>query len=297
MKDRQFGRVRFIIGENKGRYPFSHSVYIEGEKARILIDPACSLDKLNQLREAKAIDAVWLSHWHEDHFMYLYLFKNYPLWLSEKDFPPLTDINIFLDWYGIETDSCRDYWRRTIQEQFQYHPRKKASFIKDGDIIDCGSVTVKVIATPGHTPGHLSFFFREEKILFLGDYDLSSFGPWYGDIYSDIDETISSIRRLKEISANIWIACHDTGLFEANPGELWQCYENIIYERESKILEYLKQPRTLAEIVSAWLIYGKPREPMAFFELGERSLLKKHLERLQKQGRVVCDKNFYARVS
>ena len=24
----------------------------------------------------------------------------------------------------------------------------------------------------------------------MGDYDLTSFGPWYGDLYSDIDQTI-----------------------------------------------------------------------------------------------------------
>lgn len=293
MKDRQFGRVRFVGGENKGRYPFSHSVYIEGEKEHIIVDPACSFEKLKVLREREGIDAVWLSHWHEDHFTYLYLFNTCTLRIEKSDFPPLTDINILLDWYGIESGSHRDYWRKAIQEQFHYQPRNVANFIKDGEIIDCGSVTVEVIATPGHTPGHLSFFIREEKVLILGDYDLTAFGPWYGDVYSDIDETIDSIRRLKEIPARIWITGHDTGLFEENPGALWQRYENVIYERDNKILEFLKQPRTLEEMVSAWLIYGKPREPKAFFEFGERALLKKHLQRLEKQGKVILDDNHY----
>jgi hydroxyacylglutathione hydrolase len=159
MKDRQFGRVRFIRGENKGRYPFSHSVYIEGDKEHIIIDPACSLDKLGLLKQNEGVDAVWLSHWHEDHFTYLYLFDNLTLRLAKRDFPPLTDIDSLLDWYGIESGNHRDYWRKAILEKFHYQPRKKANFITDGAIIDCGSVTVEVIATPGHTPGHLYFFF------------------------------------------------------------------------------------------------------------------------------------------
>jgi glyoxylase-like metal-dependent hydrolase (beta-lactamase superfamily II) len=294
MKDRQWGRVRFISGENKGRYPFSHSVYIEGEKARIVIDPASSLDKLSLLRDTESVDTVWLSHWHEDHFKYLYLFDHCSLGLSERDFPPMTDINVLLDWCGIETESYRDYWKNTVQKKFRYQPRKEARFIKDGEIIDCGSVTVEAILTPGHTPGHLSFFFREEKVLFLGDYDLTSFGPWYGDFHSDIDDTIKSIRRLQKIPAKIWITSHEKGLFEENPGEIWQRYENVIYERDSKILEFLGQPRTPEEILSAWLIYGKSREPIEFFEFAERSLLKKHLQRLEKLNRIILDNNHYA---
>ena len=293
MKDRQLGRVRFISGENKGRYPFCHSLYIEGEKTRIIIDPACSLDKLKLLQQKEGVDAVWLSHSHEDHIAFLYLFENCPVRISPRDYPPLTDINVLLDWYGIDAGSDRECWREMIEQQFHYFAVKNAIFFQDGEIVDCGSVTAEVIATPGHTPGHLSFFFPEEKILFLGDYDLTSFGPWYGDVNSDIDETIKSVRRLQKIPANIWITSHDKGLFEENPGEFWQRYENIIYERDNKVMEFLKQPKTPEEILAAWLIYGKPREPLFFFEFGERVLVTKHLQRLEKLNRIVLDNNHY----
>ncbi len=293
MKDRQLGRVRFIYGDNKGRYPFCHSIYVEGEKTRIVIDPASSLDKLKLLQQNEGVDAVWLSHSHEDHFAFLYLFENCPVRISPRDYPPLSDINIFLDWYGVEAGSNRESWREMMMQQFRYTPINNGNFFQDGEIVDCGSVTVEVIATPGHTPGHLSFFFPEEKVLFLGDYDLTSFGPWYGDVYSDIDETIKSVRRLQKISADIWITSHEKGFFEENPGEFWQKYENIIYERDNKVLEYLKQPRTLQEIIAAWLIYGKAREPLFFYEFGERSLVTKHLQRLEKQNRIIFDNNHY----
>jgi glyoxylase-like metal-dependent hydrolase (beta-lactamase superfamily II) len=153
-----------------------------------------------------------------------------------------------------------------------------------------------VIPTPGHTPGHLSFFFPEEKILFLGDYDLTSFGPWYGDVYSSIEQTIKSIHKLKAIHARKWIVSHGTGLFDENPGKLWDDYENVIYLREERILEFLNKPKTLEKILAAWLIYGKPREPREFFEFNELVLLVKHIEYLERRGKIMLDDNQYVKI-
>jgi len=44
MKARCFGPIRFIPGENRGKYPFCHSLYIDG--VGILIDPASDRDRL-----------------------------------------------------------------------------------------------------------------------------------------------------------------------------------------------------------------------------------------------------------
>jgi len=297
MQDRQFGRLRFISGNNRGKYPFNHSVYIEGGGARIIIDPACSLEKLTALRDQEGVDMVWLSHWHEDHIHYKYLFAGAQVWISETDFPPLTDIEVFLDWYGITDDKIRAYWEKIMREGFHYQSLNSAYFFPINEEAVIGGVRVQTIATPGHTPGHLSFFFPEEEVLFIGDYDLTPFGPWYGDAASSIEETIESIRCLKQIPAKTWIACHEKGLFEENPGKLWDDYENIIYEREEKILNFVtKKPSTLVEISAAWLIYGRPREPVEFFEPNERVLVKKHLERLQKNGIVVKEGDIYSKV-
>ncbi len=295
MEDRQFGRIRFIRGENDGRYPFNHSLYIEGGNARVIIDPASDLAKLKLVKKKDGVDLVWLSHWHEDHTHYLYLFEDCPKWISTRDFPPLTDIEIFLDWYGLKEAHQRNYWKKVMLEMFNFIPLQKARFIEDDEKIDLGNLQVQVIATPGHTPGHLSFFFPEEEILFLGDYDLTPFGPWYGDVASSIEDTIKSISRLKAIMAKRWITCHETGLFEETPGDLWQHYENVIYEREARVLEFLSQPRSLKEIAAVWLIYGKPRKPIEFFEFNERVLVKKHLDYLVRQGRIVCEKDIYSR--
>jgi hydroxyacylglutathione hydrolase len=42
-------------------------------------------------------------------------------------------------------------------------------FIEDNEIISFGNSTVKVIFTPGHSPGHISLYSEEDKFIICGD--------------------------------------------------------------------------------------------------------------------------------
>jgi glyoxylase-like metal-dependent hydrolase (beta-lactamase superfamily II) len=169
---------------------------------------------------------------------------------------------------------------------FHFKPRRPAGYLEAGQAIDLGGVTVEVIPTPGHTPGHTALFFREPAVLFMGDYDLTRFGPWYGDRDSSIAGTIASIERLRSIPAKIWLTGHEDGVFDHEPGPLWDDYLGVIDTRESKLLNLLRTPQTMADIVNAWIVYQKPREPAAFFAFAEEALMRKHLERLSASGEV-----------
>lgn len=290
MEERHFGPVWFIPGENHGKYPFCHSIYIEG--SGVLIDPASDRERLVQLRENPGVKTVWLSHWHEDHFMHIDLFDDLPLCISEPDAPPLSNLELFMDSYGINDDS-RDYWRSFFKEQFHFRPRKPTRFLQGGEIIHLSGVTVEAISTPGHTPGHLAFFFKEPEVLFIGDYDLTRFGPWYGDVDSSIEGTIASVKHLRRIPAKVRVTSHETGVFEEEPGEMWNQYLDVINEREEKLMNLLEEPQTLEDIVGSWIVYGRPREPKTFFEFSERSLIKKHLEKLMNEGLVTIEGEKY----
>lgn len=289
--EKHFGPVWFLPGDKGGRYPFCHSVYIQGPG--ILIDPASNRKRLMELREDPGVKTVWLSHWHEDHHMHLDLFDDLPLRISERDATPISDLSLFMDAYGMEDPNERRYWEEIMTNDFHFRPRKPERFLRGGDTVSLEGINVDLIATPGHTPGHMAFLFREPGILFLGDYDLSSFGPWYGDVESSIEDTILSVRILKQVQARTWITGHETGLFEQEPGDLWENYLDVISTRENRLLDLLKKPRSLEEIVGAWIIYGKPREPKAFYEFGERAHMIKHLEKLIKEGRVFLDEDRY----
>jgi glyoxylase-like metal-dependent hydrolase (beta-lactamase superfamily II) len=294
MGDRQFGPVRLIHCGEKGRYPRSHSVYIEG--AGVLIDAGADAARYRELAAGPGVREVWLSHWHEDHLTHLDLFADRPLRIMAADAGGLEGVDAMLDWYGYGKPEYRDYWRKTLKEDFHIRPRRATRHFTPGEVIDLGSCTAEVIHAPGHTPGFAAFFFREPRVLFMGDYDLTAFGPWYGDRAGSIDETIASVRRLQQVPARAWLTSHEDGCFEGDVAQVFDDYLAVIEAREAKLLDLLAQPRTMEEIVAACLVYRKPREPKAFFEWGEGAIMGKHLARLMQRGAVVLEGGRYRRL-
>lgn len=292
MEEQQFGPVTVIPGENRGRYPHCHSLYVAG--AGVLIDPASDRERLKRLKRENGVSQVWLSHWHEDHFMHLDLFHDVPLCIMEPDAPPLADMNALMDAYGVDEEFKED-WRFLFRGTFHFRPRTPDRFLGDGETVDLGTTRARVIATPGHTPGHAAFYFDRPDVLFMGDYDLTRFGPWYGDRDSDIDALIRSADRLRDIPAGIRIASHETGIFGDIPASLWDSYLDVIRIREEKLMNFLESPRTMAEIVDAAIIYGRPRKPRYIYAFGEKAHMKKHLERLMQTGLVIEDNGRFVR--
>ncbi len=293
MQERSFGPIRFIPGPNRGKYPFCHSVYVEG--AGILIDPSGDRERLKRLRDEEGVTAVWLSHWHEDHFMHLDLFDDRPLAIHPADAPMLTDVDVFLDAYGIDDPDTRRHWQSVLTETFHFRPRQADRFLEEGQIIDLGEVQVEVLHTPGHTPGHLAFRFIEPEVLFLGDYDLTAFGPWYGDRDSSIAQTVAAVRRLQVTPARYLLTCHETGVFEAAPANTWEAYLAVIDQRRQALLDLLAAPCSMEDIVNAWIVYRKPREPLEFYAHAEQALMGKHLEELVDSGQVLRVGNRFQR--
>src|SRR5579871_3784629 len=41
--------------------------------------------------------------------------------------------------------------------------------VRESDVVRVGSLAAHVIATPGHTAGHISYFLPTEKLVFVGD--------------------------------------------------------------------------------------------------------------------------------
>jgi glyoxylase-like metal-dependent hydrolase (beta-lactamase superfamily II) len=293
MHEQTFGPVRFIPGPNRGKYPYCHSIYVEG--ARILIDPAADRERLKRLRAEEGVDAVWLSHWHEDHFMHLDLFDDLPLAIHAADAPMLADMETFLDAYGLEAPEIRDRWRTELKATFHFRPRRADRLLAANEIIDLGDVRVEVLHTPGHTPGHLAFRFVEPEVLFMGDYDLTAFGPWYGDRDASIAQTVAAVRRLQGIPARIRLTGHETGVFENASPDVWDAYLAVIDHRRQALLDLLAVPRRMADIVNAWIVYRKPREPLAFYAHAEKALMGKHLEELLASGQAVVQAGGYFR--
>ena len=154
--EKKFGPVWFLPGQNRGRYPFCNSVYVEGEG--IVFDPAQDRDKLIELKDGPGVNEVWLSHWHEDHITYLNLFEDIPLKISEHDAPPLGDLDLFLDWYGMDVPDERAAWKVAMVNQFNFKPRVPTHTFSGHEVIKLENITIESYTRPRSYSGSYGVF-------------------------------------------------------------------------------------------------------------------------------------------
>ena len=105
--------------------------------------------------------------------------------------------------HGAETD-----WIEDIDKQYRERPTptfrtyvqngtKVDRVVKDGEVLDLGGgESLKVIHTPGHSAGSISFIYSADGALFSGDAIPVAGGL---PIYSDVFVTIQSIKKLKAV--------------------------------------------------------------------------------------------------
>jgi len=291
MFDFEKGRIKLIRG---GRYPHSHTVFIDDEQ-RALIDAASSEETLMAIHRERPVTILIVSHGHEDHTMYNYLFPDAQFWVPEGDAPVFQDVDRLIDCYAPESDDQRKNWRKLLIQECHYQIREPDRLLVDGDSLEFGNTRCSVIHTPGHTPGHCAFHFLEEKVLYLADLDLTKAGPYYGDIASSLEDTVTSLERLASIDVDVYLTAHGKGIYDGDPEHIHR-YVKVIQEREHRLLEFLSErPRTLDEVTQQGIVYGPPRVVAGFWDLSisERAIMLQHLKYLTKQGRVRIEGELY----
>jgi glyoxylase-like metal-dependent hydrolase (beta-lactamase superfamily II) len=92
--------------------------------------------------------------------------------------------------------------------------------VVDGDVLSyCGGI--KVIYTPGHTPGHISLYHRDSKTLITGDemniQDGHLTGPNQRNTY-DMEEAIKSLQKFTQYDIQN-IVCYHSGLYNNDANE------------------------------------------------------------------------------
>lgn len=282
MMHRLTDRIWVVEGGKNGRYPYAHSLYV-ADGGGFLVDAGSDPAEIEQLRNGEGIGAVVMTHYHEDHITYLSRIPDAEVWSSSADAPALESLETLLSWYGVLGNEWDAFYRNLFVHKFPFAPRKIARRIADGEELRFGKTRAVAVVAPGHTPGHLCLHFPDDGILFLADYDLTGFGPWYGDAPCGIGEFRRSALRLAGIAAERYVVSHEGPVHHGPIAEKMQAYLSVIDRREAALREYLREPRTRAEIIARRLIYGPSRDGL-WFDYGEWALLSKHLEAMLARG-------------
>jgi glyoxylase-like metal-dependent hydrolase (beta-lactamase superfamily II) len=283
--DVDFGRVRVLVGDRGGKYPSGNSIWVRGSEETALIDPSISLIPRRAELES-AVDRVVNSHCHEDHIAGNHLFPEAPWHVHEADVMGFQSLDDMMAIYGYP-EPIHSAFTKTVLETFHWVERADAVPYRDGDVFELGQTRIRVLHLPGHTRGHCALWIEPEDVLFLADIDLSSFGPYYGDAWSDLADFERTLERVRELDARYYATFHHVGVLEGRAAfvERLDRFSAVIRDRERRLLDYLAEPRTLDEIAEHRFVF-RPKDPVAFAVAVERRSMAQHVDQLLEAGRV-----------
>jgi glyoxylase-like metal-dependent hydrolase (beta-lactamase superfamily II) len=154
-----------------GTWDVDNNVWIVGDDNEVIVvDAAHDLEKIAQEIGGRRVVAVVCTHAQDDHV-------NQAPALSDRFGAPV-----------LLNPAEAPLWQMT-------HPdRKPDGELADGETLTAGGVTLRVLHTPGHSPGSCCLYAPELSTLFSGD-TLFQGGPGAtGRSFSSFDTIIDSIR-------------------------------------------------------------------------------------------------------
>jgi len=167
-------------------------LYNPDKKEGLIIDPGAEGSRLIKFikQEKICIKYIINTHGHPDHIGANRKVKEYtnaPILIHQYDAPMLTRSGSVLSLiFPLESSSPA-----------------ADTFVKDGDLIECAGMKLKVLHTPGHTPGGISLLLDDS--IFTGDTLFSgSVGRF--DLPGGSEEVLlNSIKKILSLDENLII--------------------------------------------------------------------------------------------
>ena len=143
--------------------------------------------------------------------------------------------------------------------------------LNDGDELPLAVGSLRVIWTPGHSPGHICLLDTNNNVLFSGDHVLDPITPhvgtWSGqDAQDQLGAFLASLRKVRACGAGVVAPAHGRPF-----NDVTQRVDELLAhhdERESLVLEALGSGPASAGTIAAMLPWT--RRHRTFAELGDR---------------------------
>ncbi|HYF16641.1 MAG TPA: MBL fold metallo-hydrolase, partial [Ramlibacter sp.] len=202
----RFGAVTVHLGEKSGKYPDGNQVLVQGTDTRAAFDTPLVANRIGA--DFDDVDLVILGHVHEDHMAGLHRVPHAQVHVHEADVAAARSWDGLAAHYGYDAATLEKV-HAMIRRDFHYRPRPDAQPYAHGASWDLGGgVGVRAHHLPGHTAGHCALLVPSEGVAFIGDLDLTGFGPYYGDATSDLRALRRSLREVAQLDARVWVTSH-----------------------------------------------------------------------------------------
>ncbi len=290
-------KVHLIRGKNEARFPQANTILIDDE-ILTLVDAGSHPDQvISTLKDLghqpEDLDRIVLTHFHADHKGHTMHFRH----LSDCEVlchPLARDaIESFQDMMktiGIVSPETKEQWLNLLKSKM---PHVQDNYIVDGTFrddrpINCGEVELLPIHSPGHTRDHTCFGINGLEKILLVDIDLTDFGPWYGNVASDLDDFKKSIQRIIDLQPKMGISSHLIDPVTEGLDEQLKGYLAYFDQRDDELLHQIaKGVNTVKQLAQIPIIY--PKLPHPVYLLFEEIMLDKHIESLSKNDQVLLE--------
>ncbi len=153
-----------------------NNTYFVVEKISALIDPSTNTQEILRIVKKYNPRYIILTHTHFDHVYNLEKIKL----------------------------ACGAKVLAHISENFEVD-----EFIEEGDRIKLGNLSLKVLHTPGHTPGSICLYEGKSKSLFSGDTVFSDGGFGRTDLTGgSLEKMVKSLEKLSEVDIEMLYPGH-----------------------------------------------------------------------------------------
>jgi len=301
----------FFIKAKKPMWPASANVFvIKDEEGLILIEVGCGLRKHTQFLFKKLNDlnlklddvhTIVISHAHPDHMGamdVIYEKINHSdvkiiINKIEKDYA----LNINLLNESFDTDLLKNlnfesklndifkgefnlnHFFKSFCSMSQLLDETEIQTINENDILKLGNYEFKVLTTPGHAPGHTSFYETNHNFLLAGDL-IGEFGTaWYSPSSGGAIGYLSSLEKVEKLPIEYVYPSHGNKFY--NVQERINQIRKKILSKDEIILENLKKtPFTFLELIN--LFYqGKELQLLTGV-----LMIESHLIKLEKENKI-----------
>jgi endoribonuclease LACTB2 len=250
--------------------PFTHtnSYVIANNGEAILMDPGFyeegSLELVKKTLENQPLSAVVLTHTHPDHSEGIELVRQY--------YP-----NVLV------------YVHETEKDRVQRHGNVKP--LASDKPFFVGNLEFQPLFTPGHSPGHLSFYVPTAKLALVGDM-VAGFGSiWIGTPEGNINAYFKSLETLAKLELTALAPGHGE-VITVPYQKLNEVKEHRWQRLEQVRLALKEKPLTLSELRQ--VVYPDVNGQLT--TLAEKSLLAL-LEKLEQDQLVTKDNDYFILVN
>jgi glyoxylase-like metal-dependent hydrolase (beta-lactamase superfamily II) len=288
--------VFVVIG---GSFPKCNTVVILADEV-VVIDPGCAVEDLRRFLFAhdmvfSDIDTIILSHIHPDHIthtMRLHRLSNCRIAANEITAPLFDEKEEMKRFLGFDKGNpVRKLWEQLVDQKMYgaLEEGRVDEVLRNGDKFNLGSITLKMLYTPGHLPDHMCIEILEPNLIFGSDIDLTEFGPYYGHPNSSISDFRSSIQMLKQADYEGLISGHLKDPLVVDYRDKLTAFYRQFELREDLVLSaILAGAKSVPEITMNPIIYPSLTHPV--FMQFERWMVEHHVASLIAGGFVEEEK-------